>query len=372
MTWKQTDPSSNAPWDGNRARWMTQLDDDIAIQDLSVPGTHDSAALEGFTHFNLSETQTWKIEEQLQNGIRFLDLRVKIMFQHKGLAMYHGDDALYDPARPHGFDQLYYKAVLQKCVDFLKQNPREVIILSVKCEGDTKYDGWTVEDWFRQIANEVAADNPPGTWDKWWDYRSNVNATLGSVRGKMLLWRRFPREGKDQTLDYSQPFGLDLTPMNDRYDNTKGSDWYTPQGGYSYVQDHYKSASVHEKFAVWSNTLGIAQESRQNPHHQHVNRQFFNFSSIGAGKHPGDYAKVMNPAVKKWLSATLTGKSPAGDLGATAVRSGFGVLPMDYPNREIVDLLIQANFGWTYRIFATQQGNRYWNEIWADIKNNEP
>ncbi len=168
-------------------------------------------------------TQKTTIDEQLRNGIRFLDLRVKILFSHRGLGMYHGADALYDPDHPHSFDQLYYKSVLGKCVEFLRQHPKEVIVVSVKCEGDTHYDGWTVEDWFRQIANEVAADNPPGTWDRWWDYRSDVNATLGDVRGKLVLWRRFPRSGKDRTLNYDEPFGLDLTPLNGAHDNTKGT-----------------------------------------------------------------------------------------------------------------------------------------------------
>lgn len=229
MTWNQNLPST--PWDGNRATWMSQLPDEIAVQDLSVPGTHDSAAMLGFTHANVSVTQNQRIDEQLSNGIRFLDLRVKIMFEKKGLAMYHGADAIYDYYDPHTYNQLYYKTVIQKCVDFLKAQPNEGIIVSVKCEGDEKYDGLTVEDWFRQIANEVAADNPPGTWDRWWAYPSNVNATLKDIRGKMLLLRRFSRGGGDSTLDYSKPFALDLTPMNTTYDNRRGQAGTRPTAG---------------------------------------------------------------------------------------------------------------------------------------------
>lgn len=364
MTWNQTAPTTT--WDGNRATWMSQLPDDLPIQNLSIPGTHDSAALVGFTHFNVSVTQNRKIEDLLAAGVRFLDLRVKIMYGGRGLAMYHGVDAIYDPDQPTTSDQFYYKAVIGKCVEFLKAHPKECIVVSVKCEGDTSWGGWTVEDWFRQIANEVAADNAPGTWDNWWDYRSNVNATLNDVRGKMLLWRRFPREGKDPSLDYSKPFGLDLTPLNGRYDNTRAGDWYVPNGGYVWVQDHYKrdnSSDTHpilKKFNAWYTTLDMAWKSRCIPGHEHANRQFINFSSVGDGKNPSDYSDVMNVAMLSWLKAMLSGKVEVnGTLehtGATPHRSGFGVLPMDYPTDELVDTIIKANFGYTYAIGDTQMG----------------
>jgi hypothetical protein len=63
MSWNQIAPQT--PWNENRATWMSQLPDTLAVQDLSIPGTHDSAALKGFTHSAVSETQWWKIEEQL-------------------------------------------------------------------------------------------------------------------------------------------------------------------------------------------------------------------------------------------------------------------------------------------------------------------
>lgn len=368
MTWNQIDPSQT-PWDGNRATWLSQLPDDLAVQDLSIPGTHDSAALLGFTHANVSVTQNMKIEDQLNNGIRFLDLRVKIMFSQRGLAMYHGADAIYDPDHPSTYDQLYYKAVIQKCVAFLKAHPHEAIVISLKCEGDNKYDGWTVEDWFRQIANEVAADNPPGSWDKWWEYRSNVNATLKDVRGKMLLWRRFDRAGKDTSLDYSKPFGLDLTPMNEKYDNTTGIGWYTPEGGYSFVQDRYTKTTNADKFAAWYNTYVDAFDSRWMAQDDNRNRQYINFSSIGAGKNPSDYSDVMNVALHDWLSAVESGKDKKGaDLGGRAVRTGAGVIPMDFPTQDNIDYLIRANFGWTHRLAETQQGLDYVSSIREWIK----
>lgn len=367
MTWQQIEPTRQ--WDGNLQTWMSQLDGSIPLQDLSIPGTHDTAALLGYTHANVSVTQNLKIEDQLLNGIRFFDLRVKIMFSHRGLAMYHGVDALYDPDGGT-FDQFYYKEVIGKLVKFLNDNPSETIIVCVKCEGDTKYDGWTVEDWFRQIANEVAADNN-GTWVDWWDCRSNINARLQDVRGKLVLWRRFPREGKDPTLDYTQPFGLDLTPMNSRYDNTTHADWYAPNGGYVWVQDHYTKTTLKQKITAWWDSLSEAFASRCIPNHGNANRQFINFSSVGAGKNPSDYSDVMNVALARLLKA-MSGDDATVKDASIRHRSGYGVLPMDYPTVENIRYIVRANFEWTYQISESDAGKLLIENTTKWVGNNEP
>lgn len=367
MTWNQN--GATGAWNSNRSTWMSQLPDELGLQNLTIPGTHDSAALEGYLGSNwfevhMSDTQQWRIDQQLENGIRFLDLRVKILFNHRGLGMYHAGDIIRDPYGSM-YDQLYLKTVLQKCVDFLKANPREVIVVSLKCEGDTSYEGWTVEDWFRQIANEVAADNPPGTWNDWWKYPADVDLTLGDARGKLVLWRRFPREGKDTTLDYTKPFGLNLTPMNVKYDNTTGADWWTPTGGYTFVQDHYTKTTVAEKFDAWQKGAARAWVSRKDPTTSgDTNRQFINFTSIGAGRYPSTYAKVMNPALSIWLDALLTGKASNGvQVGGTSARSGLGVIPMDFPLQSNVDMLIRANFEPTWSLDDTPAGKAYLDAI---------
>ena len=366
MTWNQIDPAQT-PWDGDTTTWMKQLPNNIPLQDLSIPGTHDSAAKD-MTCTAISATQSLKIEEQLQNGIRFLDLRVKIMYRDRGLAMYHADDKIDDPDKPGSLDQYYYKVLINKCVQFLKEHPKEVIIASVKCEGDDSYGGWTIEDWFRQIANEVAADNPPGTWDKWWDYRSDVFATLGDVRGKLVLWRRYPRGGKFPGTNYSGPFGLDLTPLNIKYENTTGADWVTDNNGYVFVQDMY-SGDFLPKFDAWGIGYSRAFYSRWNPNHPDKIRQFINFSSLGGG-YPSDNARVLNAALHDWLSAVHSNQDKNGNnLGGQKVRTGVGVVPMDYPTQDNINLLIRTNFEWSYRIAETPAGAKYYEAIRDRVKN---
>jgi hypothetical protein len=63
--------------------WMSKLNDDVKLNALSIPGTHDSVALRGGCWL---KTQTFGIAEQLAIGIRFFDIRLKFK---NGLFGYH-------------------------------------------------------------------------------------------------------------------------------------------------------------------------------------------------------------------------------------------------------------------------------------------
>ncbi len=52
--------------------WMGKLPDELSFGKLSVPGTHDTGARYGGA---ACQTQRWAINEQLEAGIRYLDIR---------------------------------------------------------------------------------------------------------------------------------------------------------------------------------------------------------------------------------------------------------------------------------------------------------
>jgi 1-phosphatidylinositol phosphodiesterase len=71
-------------------QWMKDLHDDIEVSYLSLPGTHDSGSYN--CHFwqlcKSTQCQSWPIMQQLQAGIRFLDLRIQIV--NEQLTIIHG------------------------------------------------------------------------------------------------------------------------------------------------------------------------------------------------------------------------------------------------------------------------------------------
>jgi len=340
---------------------MSNLPNELPLCDLTIPGTHDSAAVHHYAGSGMSTTQNMGIENQLSHGIRFLDLRVKILHGGRGLGMYHGLDLITDYHEPpNTTNQLYYKTVIESCVKFLQAHPREGIIISLKSEGDEKFGGMTIEDWFRKIAEEVAAtDDRP--WEQRWYCGSLANATVGDIRGKLVLWRRFPREGSDPAIDYSSPFGLNLTGMNADFDNTDGAAW-SPDGASVYVQDRYSGTDVLDKFKAWVKTQDHAYASAMNDDPSHHHPQFINFGSIGAsmGANPIDHAKAMNEALETILTAMLSGEDHHGKaLTSRSHRSGIGVVPLDFPSEELIRLLVRLNYEWSYRISQWENMNVY-------------
>ena len=60
--------------------WTSSLSDSIYIDQLSIPGTHDTGtwACRWYQTCDITQTQAWSIYYQLQAGARYLDFRVNL------------------------------------------------------------------------------------------------------------------------------------------------------------------------------------------------------------------------------------------------------------------------------------------------------
>ncbi|MFK0257392.1 phosphatidylinositol-specific phospholipase C [Streptomyces sp. NPDC090445] len=105
--------------------WMAGLGDSTALQRMTIPGTHDSGARRG--GFCVA-CQNTSIAEQLDSGIRFLDVRCRVT--GGSFAIHHGS-----------FQQgLMFGDVLAACRDFLAAHPRETVLMRVRQEYSTESD----------------------------------------------------------------------------------------------------------------------------------------------------------------------------------------------------------------------------------------
>lgn len=100
--------------------WMANIPDDIQLNYISVPGTHDSCALHGGTP---TQTQVWSLEDQLQVGIRFLDIRPR-NYGDGTLPIHHGPI----------FQKIYFSEIVQILTDYLKNHVTEVLLMRVEEE----------------------------------------------------------------------------------------------------------------------------------------------------------------------------------------------------------------------------------------------
>ncbi len=164
-------PASAAPSTPRRARartlsgqdWLSGIADGVPVQRLTLPGTHDSGARHGGAYV---ACQTLTIAEQLNAGIRFLDVRCRAV------------DGVFAIHHAAFYQQLMFGDVLIACRDFLRAHPSETVLMRVKQEYSEVGDAE-----FRKIF-DVYLD------DKGWRSLFRLDGTLpklGEARGKVVL-----------------------------------------------------------------------------------------------------------------------------------------------------------------------------------------
>lgn len=153
---------------------LSQLSGEIYLSELNIAGTHDSATAY-VSMENQARCQYKTIAEQLQMGVRFLDIRLS----KKGDEFYlvHSlADCYSDEAKTR---RMTFGEVLEVCKAFLKANPKETLILSIK------QDRGIINRWFFPPFYDKYIEGD----ESWW-YAENKVPTLDQCRGKMVLMRR--------------------------------------------------------------------------------------------------------------------------------------------------------------------------------------
>lgn len=174
--------------------WMKYVDDNKFLDELSIPGTHDSGtcSVDNDTEPQSSQVKCQQdyIPTQLLEGIRYFDIRLG-----------KGDD----PGIDHGIfyllkkdgNYLHLSDVIGYFKTFLNENPSEALIMLASRGNDEATD-----ESITTAFAKVMADNPNLF------YTSSHVPTLGEVRGKIVLLRRFGLAGNSVS---GHTWGLDLT-----------------------------------------------------------------------------------------------------------------------------------------------------------------
>jgi 1-phosphatidylinositol phosphodiesterase len=155
-------------------RWMARLADDAPLSAITIPGTHDSAARFGgeapivdFVTALWVQCQNWTVTQQLNAGVRFLDVRCHA--EPDGTLSIH-----------HLFvdEKLSLTDVLRECTAFLAANPTEALLMRVQQEASTTPEPQFVAAFDRHV-REAGAD------DRF--YRDPTIPQLQMVRGRIVL-----------------------------------------------------------------------------------------------------------------------------------------------------------------------------------------
>ncbi|KAI1906952.1 hypothetical protein LOZ61_006387 [Ophidiomyces ophidiicola] len=200
--------------------WMKELHEDTLVSALSIPGTHNSPTY----HVAPPSVRCQAVSprEQLENGVRFFDIRVQPQYPEDpskdSLALVHGAFPISLKGNKH------FRDLVNDIQDFLERNPSETLIMSVKREGP----GTHSDAQLSKILYDHYASDPY----KW--YTEPKIPTLAEARGKIVLLRRFDLDD-----------GL-KQEWNGRGWGINGSGWpdNTPHGtcasGHVCIQDFYE------------------------------------------------------------------------------------------------------------------------------------
>jgi 1-phosphatidylinositol phosphodiesterase len=271
---------------------MAKLADATSLYDISIPGTHDTCALHGG---DWPTTQNRTLAEQLESGVRFLDIRCR--HERDVFKIYHG---IVDQHVEYG------EGVQRVCLDFLAAHPAETILMSVKKEGDGGGNAKTFEQVFLDYIERRGCE---AQW-----YFDDIIPKLSDARGRIVLFRRFDSDQPDKVLG--------LKPLPWREDST----FEVANAAAFRIQDAWRAPTLPDRGRKWDRIKVLLDEAKQGRP-----KLFVNFcSGTGAASHPRAMADYINPRLTRYLAENPTGR--------------FGAVLVDFETTEINRLIFETNF----------------------------
>ncbi|WP_374349264.1 phosphatidylinositol-specific phospholipase C [Chitinimonas sp.] len=178
--------------DIDHSTWMSVIDGNTPLRDLSLAGTHDSLSYYGG---DIVQTQSLSLANQLRSGIRVFDVRCRHI--NNVFAIHHG----------LVFQKTMFGDVLNGMADFLRRNPSETILMSVQeeytPEGNSRSFEATLADYKARYGSLL--------WEP-----SSQTPTLGETRGKIVLIQNFTAQRR---------YGLDPAQFHGQGDWILNTNW---------------------------------------------------------------------------------------------------------------------------------------------------
>jgi len=266
--------------------WMKEIPDDAPLSSLAIPGTHDTGALyEDFP--GTSTCQNLTLEKQLDAGVRFLDIRCRRVGD--SFAIHHG----------MVFQRMSFDDVLEIVSKFLDENPSETVVMSINEEYAAKDPARSFEETFEEYLKR-----DPARW-----YLDEELPTLGAVRGRIVLFRRFAAE---------RTKGIDASRWPDNSTFTEGL---------IQVQDEFDVKSNDEK---WRAVSAMFDEMKQG------DRGVLRLNYV-SGRQEGMFGIPNIPKVSNDLNARLV------DWLERNRQPLSGIVVMDFVTPRMCELVIAQN-----------------------------
>lgn len=362
--------------------WMGRIPDDSPLNLLSIPGTHDSCARSKLIYV---QTQTQSVTEQLSAGVRALDLRLRRQRSSGQLFCYHGGVPLGPFGKP-----LPLSSVMAEVWLFMRSTGfTETVVVSI--DNDDPAEGRSADGrrefydavvdfisqtprWGKGEGGEVGGRSDEQRSSRW--YVDHITPTLGQVRGKAVLLRRFATEhghhkspyavlggvNKNDDPETIEEIGFDLSAW---INNSPDFVLRTPHADFR-IQDRWKyserislvdlieSKSDHVR-SLMAQAVCQEQNARLLGTNSSRDTWFIHFTSaVGEPYKHGEIATAKSIAVGafvgwgKWQPGVNIAIAQFINRYGTGQRHRLGVVFMDFAalpeDAGLLDSIIQTNF----------------------------
>lgn len=285
---------TNAQYSGNN--WITPLDGDIYVSQMSIPGAHDAATGEEMTTIIgdlFASTQEQTLQTQWNLGVRAFDLRPAIYDPIIGstneLWLYHGMTRV----------SVSWATAMNTLKSNLTDNPGEFAIVLFRHEDEgTLGKNTNTDDFNTYMTNYINAN-------KDWIVDWKPNLTIDECRGKIILISRF---SGSWSYGCFTGWNHDAAGAITTLKNADGS-----QSATMYVQDYYNPSSHDTKWTAIQKHLDISKTFHTDV--SKVNHWMINHASGYVGSSTSSTYRNNSAAQNPKLISYITSDTWEGSTG---------------------------------------------------------
>lgn len=313
--------------------WMGSVSDEVRLNSLSIPGTHDSLTFD-LVDNDVFQCQNHNLKTQLRAGLRYFDIRGRLLVnataasQEPVIGIFHG----------HVSTGYTFQDVLLTMFSFLEDHPTEGIVMRLKEEGAPVPVGDPGEIWvtgtynttFEEAFNYYRLNNTataPGIKEHLlypWPATSRAMPTMAELRGRIIVLYEFDTVGHD----YGIPWTSEHIALEDLW----------------IIMDPH---SLEDKWNAVKKNLQLAAASADDSDVLYLSHLSASVGvlPIEAAAGPskdrsnGTLIQGINDRTGQWLE----GGDEAGVGGKT------GVIMGDFPGQRLVGDILKRNKSWMKR-----------------------
>ncbi len=312
--------------------WMSYLPDDMLINEINMPGTHDSGTryCSSLASEPFARAQDWTIKEQLENGIRVLDVRLNIPLDvwnerntgttstWERLYVYHGPIVMLksDSRSMITAENMSLADIIEWTTDFLKDHDKEVVVIKLQEEGGLPgpWDQATMDALsdFRKHCKEEYERNHGDVPYVFYAQGDKI-PTLHDVRGRIVFLTNEKDHGTDQKT---------YTKFEDHCDVM--ASWKK-----IWLSETFDRSYTKQKLLPYKTTFGADKDNDDSWDEPRVKlvHTSSNTAPDPRGR-PSAVAEAINPWVENY----------------PFVRGNrYGWILMDFPTEKMIDKVIQTN-----------------------------